>query len=56
MINFGRKYQFQLGELNFNALFWADDLALFAKSKEDRDSLLKIFEKYCKDNKIIRNT
>ena len=48
--------QFQLGEVNFNALFWADDLVLFAKSKEDLDSLLKILETYCKDNEIIINT
>ena len=48
--------QFQVGEASINALFWADDLILLAKSKEDLESLLKILETYCKDNEFTINT
>ena len=47
---------FQVGEVKVNSLFWADDLVLFAKSKEELADLLKILENYCKDNEIAINT
>ena len=46
---------FQVGEVNINSLFWADDLVLFAKNKEDLDVLLKTLETYCKENEITIN-
>lgn len=47
---------FSVGEVKINSLFWADDLVLFAKSKEDLDNLLKTLEVYCKENEIAINT
>jgi hypothetical protein len=47
---------FQVGEISINSLFWADDLVLFAKNKEDLDNLLKTLETYCKENEITINT
>ena len=45
-----------LNHTGINSLFWADDLVLFARSKEDLDKMLKILEEYCKENEIAINT
>ena len=47
---------FRVGEICLNSLFWADDLVLFAKSKDELDALLKTLEAYCKENEITINT
>ena len=46
----------QLGSISLNSLFWADDLVLFAETKEDLDRLLKTLEEFCKENELIINT
>ena len=46
----------KLGNLGINSLFWADDLVLFAESKEGLDNLLQILEGYCKENHLMVNT
>ena len=46
----------KLGNMGINSLFWADDLVLFAETKEGLDKLLKILEKYCKENHLLINT
>ena len=46
----------KLGNKGINSLFWADDLVLFAESKEDLDRLLKILETYCLNNHLLINT
>ena len=56
-----KKFESMEGKLNLNhtginSLFWADDLVLFAKSKEDLDKMLKILEEYCNENEISINT
>ena len=48
--------KFDLNHTGINSLFWADDLVLLAKSKEDLDKMLKILEEYCKENEIAINT
>ncbi len=45
-----------LNHTGINSLFWADDLVMFAKSKEDLDKMLKILEEYCGENEIKINT
>jgi len=46
----------KLGNMGINSLFWADDLVLFAETKEGLDKLLKILEGYCKENHLLINT
>ena len=46
----------KLGNVGINSLFWADDLVLFAESKEGLDKLLLILEEYCKENHLLINT
>lgn len=46
----------KLGNIGINSLFWADDLVLFAETKEGLDKLLKILEDYCKENHLLINT
>ena len=48
--------KFELNHTGINSLFWADDLVLLAKSKEDLDKMLKILEEYCRENEIAINT
>ena len=52
--NMGDKVQ--LGSRGINSLFWADDLVLFAKTKEGLDSILKTLEGYCNENCLMINT
>ena len=52
--NMGDKVQ--LGSRGINSLFWADDLVLFAKTKEGLDSILKTLEGYCNENYLMINT
>ena len=46
----------QLGSISLNSLFWADDLVLFAETKEDLERLLKTLEEFCKENELTINT
>ena len=46
----------EIGQDSINSLFWADELVLFSKSKEDLDKLLKMLEKYCDENELVINT
>ena len=46
----------QLNQCSINSIFWADDLVLFAKTKEGLDKLLKTLEEYCALNHLIINT
>ena len=46
----------QLGNRGINSLFWADDLVLFAKTKEGLNSILKTLEGYCNENYLMINT
>ena len=46
----------KLGNKGINSLFWADDLVLFAETKEGLDRLLKILDEYCKENHLLINT
>ena len=46
----------KLGNVGINSLFWADDLVLFAESKEGLDKLLQILEHYCAENHLLINT
>ena len=46
----------QVGNISINSLFWADDLILFAETKEGLDLLLKTLEQYCNENKLAINT
>ena len=48
--------KFELNHTGINSLFWADDLVLLAKSKEDLNKMLKILEEYCRENEIAINT
>ena len=48
--------KFQIGKNSINSLFWADDLILFAKTKEGLDQLLKTLETYCVENHLSINT
>ena len=41
-----------LNHTGINSLFWADDLVLLARSKEDLDKMLKILEEYSNENEI----
>ena len=45
-----------LNHTGINSLFWADDLVLLAKSKEDLDKMLKVLADYCTENEIAINT
>ena len=52
--NLGDKLQ--LGNSGVNSLFWADDLVLFAETKEGLDNILKILEGFCEENHLMINT
>ena len=56
-----KKFEAMEGKLeikttSINSLFWANDLVLFTKSKEDLDKLLKTLEEYCNENELSINT
>ena len=46
------KEKIHLNHTGINSLFWADDLVLLAKSKEDLDKTLEILADCCKENEL----